>query len=1262
MGGYSLNDLKKDVGGAVGFVAAPLTTGLGIGEDYLKKLGDDFGDWVRGDMPDIPGGTLTTTYADPSKLPLIYGTVKTGGRFIFEVNEDVAGDPPNEYLHYVVLYCDAGHHGIQGFNEHYFNDIPVSSGEFDGYYEAHEFTGAPGEALPLALRTNLPQWTTEHTLDGWAGCYYKLRWKGGEGKQPFSRKPSITALISGAKIQRFDQGAARYSEDPIEILWDYLRSDRYGWGWPLSYLESVRHVWEAESTFARQDVGGRPLMSCNVQLDLNLSRKSLLDKIRADFRINLPPRLGEVVPVIEKDKPVVKVFTDDNIGEGYIVERPADLKKHLNRVTIRWNDALDNYKSREYTYPDQAAHEALVIEDGGRKLEKTISSHCINNEAEAKQLAFVILNRSRHGARLKIPIFADDFDLEPSDLIQLTNTDLNIVNGIYHVKSINFAKYEIEVEEHRASDYPWQGYENQNPNGGAVIPDLSKRWAGDVTAVNVVVHNQKPASPGNDLSTLAITVTPPTDLIYSHAQVRYRAASVTAWSSHWQDLKHSTSLVVPYAPNTEYQIQVRSVSKYDLFSEWIDGGTINLGASTGALPGIENLTLLDGVTFDTAGAPISWGIDTDTLPLYFSHFQIQIKGLDNTILNTYESVEKSFVYSHAKNLADNAGRAFKISVRCVSRTNDLGFESEIQVENPQPEFLSGLTFKSSIDSITLTFNPVTAPDFKSIKIWVGNTSGFTPAPTAYNLETTNNQATISGLTGNTQYFLRYSLQDIFHGEDDIGALSSEFTVSTAVDAQIEFNNALTRAQLAADRLALQTVIGVGTANTDRQNINSSLLNIAALKETAVAHIVDIKQLQLDTTQLGSTVLDFQNTADNQAIVLQSLATATQQSTTDISQLKIANDGYALDFQNMSLEIDGFATAITDMQTVTAGYASTFQSIDLELDGVATNITNLQTVTASNASALTTVQTDQAAAGLILDALKANGTTSATAGLYVDAGGAIAGVFIGANETSSDIVFSADKFTFKTQSGTANPFSIVGDVVALNNVEIKSSINVNDKFLVDSDGNATIKSGRLSTPIIDGVALVSDGESNVVGHTTLIKKVDFNGGSTTVLLPLDGYSLAKLYCPPISASEETATKVNSMITNQNTSLMYIRCYAGGVQLDSNRNNSHNLILKIKLEKLDGTITEFWIDDIRNWESSTVTTNVVDGNGVAIDTRKYYWEGYIDLFGPTSQLAVELGITDISQIKWLDIRLGCRYVGSGVQGRVTSVKSFVSYKNL
>jgi hypothetical protein len=150
---YPIEDAFKDLG------------------DYLVELGDDFGDWVRGDTPEIPGGTLTTTYADPSKLPVIYGTRKTGGRFIFEITADTVDvDPPNEHLRFVVLYCESGDHGILGFGEHYFNDIPVSSGEFDGFYTITEFTGAPGQRLPTSIINKLPGWVRgTHTLDGWAG-------------------------------------------------------------------------------------------------------------------------------------------------------------------------------------------------------------------------------------------------------------------------------------------------------------------------------------------------------------------------------------------------------------------------------------------------------------------------------------------------------------------------------------------------------------------------------------------------------------------------------------------------------------------------------------------------------------------------------------------------------------------------------------------------------------------------------------------------------------------------------------------------------------------------------------------------------------------------------------------------------------------------------------------------------------------------------------------------------------------------------------
>ena len=1232
-----LSDLDPSYSkGTVGGGLHALGRAIERGGDFLVQIGDDFGDWVRGEVPEVPGGTLVTTWADTSKYPLIYGTRKTAGRIIHEYIEDIAGDPVNEILHQVVIYCEGGQHGIEGFEDHYFNEVAVSTGEFDGFYEAHPFTGAPGEILPQVMRDNLPQWTAAHTLDGLAGVYYRLRWKGGEGKQPFSYRPNYLALVNGCKIQRFDEGAARFSTDPLEIIWDYLRAQRYGWNFPAAYLASVRSEWQAQSDFANQIVQSngvdRALMTCNVFIDLNRNRKQILDILRQDFRIGLLPRLGETVPVIEKDQGVVRIFhdahepvpvvvngvnypdtinymaspnnpegwhgaTNDNDGtitnvempnpsgesfmglaevnvhsyfavaqatdltaltgdvyyfsiifklvEGFngvrlsynldnsgyinnyinlstqqragssepnikftalsdgavlleveypalmldttnldfifqpwtvndngtsigvpeighklfvqsaffgksdggpalisyqpntaprdsITERPTDITKRLNRVTVRWNDAAQNYKAAEYTYPEQVAHEALVVSDGGRILQKTITSHCIDNEAEAKQLAFVILNRSRHDQRLRIPIFSDDFDLEPTDLVQLSNSDLQIVNGIYEIKIVDLDKAQIEVIEHHPSDYPWQGYSNDNPTGGVVVPDLSKRWCDDVTAVALVANNHTPPSADDDLSTLTVTVTPPSDLNYSHAQVRYRLQNASAWQYSTTDANPSVNLVVTYAANAIFEVQVRSISQYELASEWIDAGTVNLQSTNGALPTINNLTLTEGFIFSGKDAHATWDTGVGALPQYFNFFEVQITNTSNAVLNTYTTTNRHFNYSFTNNQNDGAGRAFKIKVRCVSRTGDKGIQTTISVNNPVPSLPAGTTLTGGVDFVRVDFAAITDLDFKNVKIWVSNSSGFTAIEGQQAATTTDNQITLSGLNPDQNYYVRLSIQDVFHG-DEVGVLSGEFTQATAPDVL---------ASVAATQARGDTIT-----------------ELALLRNTAntLAGIVDKKELIVERTK----VVDLTAITDTQATKLVELSLETDTNKNSITQLDLVTESQALSIDQVNTDVGANKAEATNALNAQTGYCSiadhTTQGTCEAAGGTWTN----EPLALALLNAKFSVAGSEVSAGSIFETLANNGALKANASLFVDVDGTVAGVFLGANATSSSLILKSENLKVKTASGTKTPFSVTGDVVEMVDVLIKSSINLNDQFTVDSLGNVNINSGSFT---------------------------------------------------------------------------------------------------------------------------------------------------------------------------------------------------------
>ncbi|MGO2233096.1 MAG: hypothetical protein ACTH5B_03420 [Marinomonas sp.] len=87
-----------------------------------------------------------------------------------------------------------------------------------------------------------------------------------------------------------------------------------------------------------------------------------------------------------------------------------------------------------------------------------------------------------------------------------------------------------------------------------------------------------------------------------------------------------------------------------------------------------------------------------------------------------------------------------------------------------------------------------------------------------------------------------------------------------------------------------------------------------------------------------------------------------------------------------------------------------------------------------------------------------GELQSTASLFALVKDQLAGLFVNVGESGSDMQLLADKFTFKTANGTKTPLQIVGETLELVNVVVRSSLNINDKAMIDSDGTAYFEDG------------------------------------------------------------------------------------------------------------------------------------------------------------------------------------------------------------
>jgi len=156
-----------------------------------------------------------------------------------------------------------------------------------------------------------------------------------------------------------------------------------------------------------------------------------------------------------------------------------------------------------------------------------------------------------------------------------------------------------------------------------------------------------------------------------------------------------------------------------------------------------------------------------------------------------------------------------------------------------------------------------------------------------------------------------------------------------------------------------------------------------------------------------------------------------------------------------------------------------------------------TVDATLATSASVTQVSDTAADI-------NGNLSASHSLMVNSGtGAIAGMRISSQTNSSgvsnsNVVFQADQFTIKTSGGTAQPFSVSGNVVTINGslkIGNTDASAIETKALgANQDATSTIRSGTTKTDV--GLGNVDDtSDATVLGNAaTASNTQDKTGGS------------------------------------------------------------------------------------------------------------------------------------------------------------------------
>ena len=443
-------------------------------------------------------GVLVNKESNIEQIPVIYGERRVGGVRVFvstdgtyktvggstnwysgyhpdtEVYDDVTGTPTNEYL-YIALVMAEGE--VESITDFLIDDLPITDPKYSGLVSIDVYLGGDDQTMPdtALLREANEFWTADHRLRGVAFLGVRLKWD----EEAFSGIPEITAVVKGKKVYDPRTATTAWSDNPALCIRDYLTNTRYGKGLPLSAIDDVAIAAAAddcdESVTLYDGGGSGKLFTCNAVLDTSKTLFDNLNTLLLGCRGFLPYSQGQYRLKIDGSRSSEFTFTNDTIIGGIQIKGESKDEK-FNRVTVKFPNPDANWQPDTAIWPpaDSAEETAYLAEDGGVLLHEEIELDTITNYYQARDLARVILLRSRNAITCAIKTTSEALQLEVADVVSITHSTPGWVAKPFQVIGMQLnddGTVDLALLEYDSTIYTWEEGAEQTAYPDTNLPD-----------------------------------------------------------------------------------------------------------------------------------------------------------------------------------------------------------------------------------------------------------------------------------------------------------------------------------------------------------------------------------------------------------------------------------------------------------------------------------------------------------------------------------------------------------------------------------------------------------------------------------------------------------------------------------------------------------------------------------------------------------------------------------------------------------------------
>ena len=289
---------------------------------------------------------------------------------------------------------------------------------------------------------------------------------------------TVRPLTSSTTAANYETPAEATSNNPAEILVDYLTNTRYGAGVPLNAIDFSTFFSHAQ--FCDEDAdytpvgGGTPLQETRYTTNGSINTNQDVDQNVTDLTIGNSAMLtwnyGQFGIVSDRVKNNVDLrpgkadFDEENIfGKIQISKLGFDNK--LNEITAKF----DSLKSKEQEEQIILDVDAEFRNDNEPVLERTVTLPMTNNAIEARRVSAIYLNKSRQDLMVNFTTSLEASGVESGDVIEVahettgwpTAADITagrrgkqfIVQSVEEKVANNIISLEITAQEYSADAY-----------------------------------------------------------------------------------------------------------------------------------------------------------------------------------------------------------------------------------------------------------------------------------------------------------------------------------------------------------------------------------------------------------------------------------------------------------------------------------------------------------------------------------------------------------------------------------------------------------------------------------------------------------------------------------------------------------------------------------------------------------------------------------------------------------------------------------------